>query len=287
MTQHLVNTNTSNKLTVAQYMKQPAVKSAMSNALGGDNERTFRLITQLTSVVSSNPQLAECDNATIITAGLKGESLKLSPSNEMGQYYLVPFNDSKNGRKVAQFQLGYKGYVQLAMRSGQYKHINVLEVKEGELISSDPFNEEYIFKAIQNPSERRKAKTTGYYAMIELINGFKKSIYWDKEQMEYHAMTYSKGYKAKKGYTFWEKNFDEMAKKTLLRQIISKWGVMSIDMQQAYQSDMAVINEDNSISYVDSVDFTQGNAIVGSEKEAIQEVEEVTPETENEEVSLL
>lgn len=255
MTNHLVNTSNGNSLTFAQFVKAPAVIKSINSNLGSE-EAGRRFLTAITSAVVNNPALSACDNSTIITAGLQGEALKLSPSLQMGQYYIVPFNDNKNGRVVGTFQLGYKGYLQLAMRSGQYRHINVMEVKEGELISSDPFNEEYTFKAIQNPSERRKAKTVGYYAMLELVNGFKKSIYWDKEQMEEHALTYSKGYKAKKGYTFWEKNFDEMAKKTLIRQLISKWGVMSIEMQMGYERDMTVTSDDGKIEYFDSVDLS-------------------------------
>jgi ribosomal protein S2 len=100
--------------------------------------------------------------------------------------------------------------------------------------------------------EREKAKTIGYYGMFELNNGFRKTLYWSKEKMESHALQYSKGYQAKKGYTFWEKDFDGMAFKTMLRQIISKWGVMSIELQTAFESDMAAIKEDGSKEYVDN-----------------------------------
>ena len=105
---------------------------------------------------------------------------------------------------------------------------------------------------IQNDDERVKAKTIGYYAFYENLQGFRKAMYWSKEKMEHHALQYSMGYKAKKGYTFWEKNFDEMAKKTMLRQLISKYGVMSIDLQTAYLNDMAMIKEDGSQVYVDN-----------------------------------
>ena len=110
---------------------------------------------------------------------------------------------------------------------------------------------------IQDEEERENATTIGYYAMFEYTNGFRKAIYWSKAKMEAHALKYSKGYKAKKGYTFWEKDFDGMAFKTMLRQLISKWGIMSIDMQTAIDSDMAVINEDGSRDYVDSYEETE------------------------------
>ena len=187
-----------------------------------------------------------------MAAALLGHSLKLSPSPQLGYYYLVPFNDKEAG-KVAQFQLGYKGYIQLALRSGQYKKLNVLAIKEGELEYFDPLNEEIkVNLMIDKWDEREKAPTVGYYAMFELVNGFRKAIYWSKGQMENHAITYSPGYKVKKGYTFWEKNFDAMAYKTMLRQLISKWGVMSVEMQTAFDSDMAVIHEDGSKTYVEN-----------------------------------
>ena len=172
---------------------------------------------------------------------------------QLGQYYLVPFNDRERG-KVAQFQLGYKGYIQLAIRSGQYKKLNVLAIKEGELIKYDPLEEEIEVNLIEDEEEREKAPTIGYYAFFEYTNGFKKSLYWSKAKMEAHAMKYSKGYQAKKGYTFWEKDFDGMAYKTMLRQLISKWGIMSIEMQNAIDADMAVINQDGTKTYVDTED---------------------------------
>ena len=178
----------------------------------------------------------------------------MSPSPQLGQYYMVPFNDSKRGCKVAQFQIGYKGYIQLAIRSGQYKKLNVLAIKEGELKKYDPLNEELEVQLIENEEEREKATTIGYYAMFEYLNGFRKTIYWSKEKMEAHALKYSMGYRAKKGYTFWEKDFDGMAYKTMLRQLISKWGIMSVDltMQKALESDMAVINDNGTYDYVDN-----------------------------------
>ena len=204
--------------------------------------------------MNTNPALSECTNQSILSAALLGESLKLSPSPQLGHYYMVPFND-KNKGKVAQFQLGYKGYIQLAIRSGQYKKLNVLAIKEGELEYFDPMNEEIQVSLMVNKwNEREALPTVGYYAMFELTNGFRKAIYWSKEQMEAHALTYSPGYKAKKGYTFWEKNFDAMAYKTMLRQLISKWGIMSIDMQAAFDGDMAVINEDGTKEYVENDD---------------------------------
>jgi recombination protein RecT len=195
--------------------------------------------------------LQECTNQSILSGALLGESLKLSPSPQLGQYYLVPYNDRDRG-KVAQFQLGYKGYIQLAIRSGQYKKLNVLAIKEGELVKYDPLNEEIVVNLIEDEEARENAPTIGYYAMFSYTNGFTKSLYWSKKRMEAHARKYSKGYAAGKGYTFWEKDFDAMAYKTMLRQLISKWGIMSIDMQRAIEGDMSVITENGAPVYVDN-----------------------------------
>ena len=201
-----------------------------------------------------------------------GESLNLSPSPQLGHYYLVPFND-KNKGKVAQFQLGYKGYLQLAIRSGYYKKINVLDIKEGELVKYDPLNEEIEVNLIEDEEAREKAKTIGYYAMFEYTNGFKKTLYWSKSKMQEHAKKYSQGYRAdlSKGtaYTFWSKDFDGMAFKTMLRQLISKWGIMSIEMQNAVEKDMGVINEDGSVDYVDNQNYVEQEPIINQEDKIV------------------
>lgn len=240
------------KQTLSAYLSQDAVKNKINEVIGGKNGQRF--ISAIVSATTTNPALQECSNGSILSAAMLGESLKLSPSPQLGQYYLVPFNNTKKGCKEAQFQLGYKGYIQLAIRSGQYKKLNVVAIKEGELIKFDPLNEEIEVNLIQDEEEREKAPTIGYYAMFEYVNGFRKAIYWSKAKMETHALKYSQGYKAKKGYTFWEKDFDGMAFKTMLRQLISKWGIMSIDMQTAMDSDMGVIRDDGSVDYVDYAD---------------------------------
>lgn len=237
------------RLGISAYLTADAVKNQINQVVGGKDGQRF--ISAIVSAVNTNPALQECTNQSILSGALLGESLKLSPSPQLGQYYLVPFND-KNKGKVAQFQLGYKGYIQLAIRSGQYKKLNVLAIKEGELIRFDPLNEEIEVRLIEDEEEREQANTIGYYAMFEYTNGFRKAIYWSKRKMEAHALKYSKGYQGKKGYTFWEKDFDGMAYKTMLRQLISKWGIMSIDMASAIDSDMAVINEDGTKDYVDN-----------------------------------
>lgn len=226
----------------------------MINSTLGDPKKATRFVTAISSAVATNPALQNCDAATIVSAGLLGETLNLSPSPQLGQYYLVPFNDRKNNRTTAQFQLGYRGMLQLAQRSGEYKRINAMAVKEGELIRYDAFMDEIELKYIEDEEQRQSLPTIGYFAMFEYHNGFRKVLYWSKAKMEQHALTYSQGYRAKKGYTFWEKDFDAMGIKTMLRQLLSKWGMMSLEMQKAYEADGGVVNQDGSIDYVDTVE---------------------------------
>lgn len=267
------------RLGIGSYLTGDAVKQRINHVIGGKDGQRF--ISAVVSAVQTNPALQECTNQSILSAALLGESLKLSPSPQLGQYYMVPFNDKERG-KVAQFQLGYKGYIQLAIRSGQYKKLNVLAIKAGELVKFDPLNEEIEVKLIEDEEQREAAETIGYYAMFEYTNGFRKAIYWSRNKMLAHADKYSQafskdggtvktryGEKKKVSYadyltgnydpkdawmysSFWYKDFDGMAYKTMLRQLISKWGIMSIDMASAIDADMAVINEDGTKDYVDN-----------------------------------
>ena len=264
--------------TFSAFLTSDAIKNRINAMVGGKDGQRF--ISAVISAVSVNPALTECDHATILSAALLGESLKLSPSPQLGQYYLVPFNDKRRGTKVAQFQLGYKGYIQLATRSGQYKKLNVMAIKEGELIRFDALNEEIEVKLIDDDTEREQAKTIGYYAMFEYTNGFRKAMYWSREKMIAHADKYSQAFskdavtardpkyskvsfadfeagKVKESdmwlySSFWYKDFDGMAYKTMLRQLISKWGIMSIDLQTAVVNDMAAIRDDGTVDYVDN-----------------------------------
>ena len=212
---------------------------------------------------------------------------------------MVPFND-KNKGKVAQFQLGYKGYIQLALRSGQYKKLNVLAIKEGELIRYDPLNEDIEVKLIDDEEARENAPTIGYYAMFEYLNGFRKTMYWSRNKMLLHADRYSQafskdgceittkyGKKRKVSFaeyeagnfpqndawmysSFWYKDFDGMAYKTMLRQLISKWGIMSIEMVDAMDRDMTVINEDGTVDYVETEEAPAAEPAVEAEYQEVQ-----------------
>jgi recombination protein RecT len=253
-------------------IQSDAYKNLINNTLG-DVKRSQRFVAAISSAVATNPQLQECDPGSILSAALLGEGLNLSPSPQLGQYYMVPFKRKANVNKgiseatLAQFQLGYKGYIQLAIRSGFYAKINVLDIKKGELIKYDPLLEVIEVNLIDDEIERENAETTGYYAMFEYLNGFKKTMYWSKDKMMSHADKYSQSFKKfeydrlQKGQipqsdlwkysSFWYKDFDGMAFKTMLRQLISRWGIMSTELTEAYTKDQAVIKENGEYDYID------------------------------------
>lgn len=240
-------------------------QTLINNTLG-DPQRARRFVSAITSAVAVNPALQECEAGTILAGALLGESLNLSPSPQLGQYYLVPFKSKakydRQGNLLspevvkAQFVLGYKGYIQLALRSGAYADLDVMDIKQGEYLGKDPMTGKPRFSFIEDDNERDMLETIGYMAYFEYLNGFRKVVYWSREKMLSHADKYSPAFSAKafqdiqdgkiaekdmwRYSSFWYKNFDDMAKKTLLRHIISRWGVMSIEMQTAFERDSSV-----------------------------------------------
>ena len=242
------------------------ISSKVSNILTGDKRDNF--VTSLVAAVNNNPRLLECSRDTLVSAALQGAALNLSPSPVMGQFYLVPFKDRKNDRTVCQFQIGYKGYLQLAIRTAQYRRINVIEIRQGELIGWNPMTEHMAVQIIEDDEIRTTLPVVGYYAMFELTNGFQKSIYWSRTKMEQHADRYSQAFSLSmyqklmngeisekerwKYSSFWYADFDAMAFKTMLRHLISKWGIMSTDMQTAIERDMGVLDGAGHVSYVEN-----------------------------------
>lgn len=257
------------KMPFSVAVNTPSMQKLIANALH-DPARCARFTASIVSAVSVNQALQNCDRNTVISGALLGESLNLSPSPQLGQYYLVPFNNKKKGMQDAQFVLGYKGYVQLALRSGQYKSINVEIVKQGEYKGRDPMTGDPRFQFLEDDDEWERLPVIGYMASFEYLNGFRKVLYWSKEKMMNHADRYSAAFSRKayenliagnipqgemwKYSSFWYKDFDSMAKKTMLRQLISKWGIMSTDMQSAYESDSRVIEETESGQLVPQVE---------------------------------
>lgn len=292
----LARQDQSMKLSV--YLQNDAVKKQINQVVGGKNGTRF--ISSIVSAVQSTPALQECTSPSIVNAALLGEALNLSPSPQLGQFYMVPFDNKKKGCKEAQFQLGYKGYIQLAIRSGYYKKLNVLAIKEGELVRYDPLDEEVEVNLIEDDILREEAPTMGYFAMFEYENGFRKTLYWSKKKMLAHAEKYSFAFYKNGGAkslelleqgkipekdmwkysSFWFKDFDGMALKTMLRQLISKWGIMSIDLQNAIDKDMAVIHEDGKTEYVDAVKAEDDGVVADQELNEVQEDQPAEPGTQ-------
>lgn len=298
--------NAIQKVKFSQAIQTPTYQKLVKDTLG-DPKRSARFIAAISSAVAVNKSLQACTASSILTGALLGESLNLSPSPQLGQYYLVPFKikakyDKATGETIpehhdAQFVLGYKGYLQLAIRSGYYKNINVIEIKEGELIGYDPLTETIECNLIDDFEQRESAETVGYYAHFQYLNGFEKSIYWSKQKMLSHADKYSPAFNASayeriqqgevseqdmwKYSSFWYKDFDSMAKKTLLRQLISKWGVMSLELQSAVESDNKVIERSQT-----GKDFVAVDVEEQEESNVIDNTVEETPQPENDEVNI-
>lgn len=277
-------------------MQEDSIKKLVNSTLG-DPKKAERFTAAIISSVAVNPALQECEGSTILSSALLGESLSLSPSPQLGHYYIVPFKKKGKNKepdtKVATFQLGYKGYIQLAIRSGQYKTINVINVKEGEYVYHDLLTEEVKFDFITDEDKREEAKTIGYCAVFELVNGFKKTIYWTYKKMISHADRYSPAF-SKEGYdrltkglvpfgdqwkysSYWYNDFDGMAYKTMLRQLISKWGIMSIEMQNAFENDMSFKDEMGNVNYVDNPSINYSNVSADIEVHENSNVEEFNP----------
>lgn len=238
-----------------------AIKKQMKSLLG---DKTGHFMMAIVGVVEGTPQLQDCEPQSIINSAIASATLDLPIEKNLGYAYIVPYKDK------AQFQIGYKGYIQLALRSGQYKYINSIEIKEGELESYNLLTGEFNFKFIEDINQRLEAKTIGYASYIEFTNGFRNTLYMTKEQVLDHAEKYSQSYGTdlKKGYSNsnWSKNFDAMALKTVLKLNLSKFGALSVSVQKALQIDgssIKSISEEGTINveYVDNTN--EENKIIG------------------------
>lgn len=205
-------------------------------------DRAVSFTANLAVMVSHNEQLKKCDPVTIVSAAVISASLDLPLDPNLGFAYIVPYKDK------AQFQIGYKGFIQLAWRSGQYRNINVTEVHEGELIKHDKLTGECEF----DWDAAKSNKIIGYAAYFELLNGARKTEYWDKSKVETHGKRFSQTYK--RGFGLWSDDFDSMGKKTVLKALLNRWGILSIEMQTAIKFDQGVVNdiESQDVEYVDN-----------------------------------
>lgn len=278
------------KVTFTQFIVPK--KKNIEEILG--KERTIRFISAITSAVATNPAIQECEQISVFSGALLGESLGLAHSPQLGQYYLVPFKKKfKNAdgkweqTTLAQFILGVQGWKQLAIRSGEYETLNVIPVKDGEYKGRDRWSGEPVFEFYENDELRDSKPVVGYLASFRLKNGFSKCLYRTKTDMLKHADRYSqafswKGEKTDK-YTkvsyeeflanyeklkddrlyssFWYQDFDTMACGKVLKKLIKEYGILSVDLQSAIDKDDKIINDyENNNGYVEITSSEPKNA---------------------------
>lgn len=249
------------------FLANPRTQDYLNTVLA---EKKASFVNNLTALVSNNASLQVCKPDTLMFASLKATALDLPLDPNLGFAYVLPYNDKKNGVTVAQFQMGYKGFVQLALRSGQFKTLNATEVREGELVDEDFVTGELTFQKAEN---REALPVIGYVAYFKLLNGFEKYLYMTSAEMKAHALRYSQTYK--KGYGLWADAdmFDSMAKKTVLKLLISKYAPLSVEMRDAIKADQSVMQKPDEYEYVDADEQAQPEPTEAA-KERAEEVKE-------------
>ena len=244
------NVSSVKTLGVKALIKSDAVQKSFNEVL---KDKATSFTANVLSLVNNDAYLAQSEPMSIITGAMTAATLDLPLDKNLGYAYLVPFKDYKNGNvQKAQFILGYKGYIQLAQRSGRYKALNVTPGYEGELISWNRLTEEIDF----DPEKRVSDVVIGYCGHFELLNGFKKTVYWTKQEVENHRIKHNKMKDKKTLSGVWASDYDSMACKTVLRNLLSKWGILSIEMQTAEIRDertMDLDTETNEIKIVEPV----------------------------------
>lgn len=215
-----------NQYTVKQLLSADAVKAKFDDVLG---KKAPQFTTSLINVVNSNYQLKNADANSVIASALVAASLDLPVNPSLGYMYIIPYGGT------AQPQIGYKGYIQLAQRSGQYKHLNAIPVYEGELKGWNPLTEEVVYEP--NQDRDTDDQPIGYLGYMELLNGFSKTVYWTHKQIDDHRREFSKSGGKDKPKGVWADHYDAMALKTVLRNLLTKWGPMTVDMQSADMAD--------------------------------------------------
>ncbi|QTD62673.1 recombinase RecT [Acinetobacter towneri] len=231
------------KHNAKDFFAKPMVQEKLKE-LVGKNAPAFA--TSVLQIVNSNSMLVNADPQTIFSAACMAATLNLPINNNLGFAYIVPFKNNKENKIEAQFQLGYKGYIQLAQRSGQFSRIAATPVYNGQLISENPLLG-YEFDWSVKPN----GEPIGYVAFFKLINGFTAELYMSKEEVMKHANKYSQT--AKRGFGVWKDQFEAMALKTVLKLLLSKQAPLSIDMQKAQMADQAIIRDvdKDEFDYID------------------------------------
>ncbi|WP_438423080.1 recombinase RecT [Aquimarina macrocephali] len=233
------------KLTTKQLFQGKSIQQRFEKLLG---DKAPGFISSVLQIVGSNKLLSKSDPNTVLTAAATAATLDLPINQNLGFAWIVPYKGQ------AQFQMGWKGYVQLALRTGQYKRINVTEVYESQFTSFNRLTEELI----ADFNTEGEGKVVGYAAYFSLSNGMEKTCYWTKESVIKHAKKYSQAYSSKKSPWQDKDQFDAMAMKTVLKSTLSKWGIMSIEMQTAQLVDQSVQEQEGQYNYVDNtIDIDQ------------------------------
>lgn len=267
--------NNANKPTGLQLFNQTITSPSWDKYLKDVlKERKGSFINNVTALVVNDANLQDCVPSTIVYAALKATALNLPLDKSLGMAFVIPYKNNKTGQSVAQFQLGYKGVKQLALRSGQFKIIpNATEIKEGELISRNRLSGECVFKFIEDDKMRAKAKTIGYASYFLLLNGAESTFYMSIEEMEQHALRYSQTYRSKdartKSASKWTTDFDDMAKKTVIKLNLSRNAPLSVEMQDAIKADQSVQFEENKYEYLDNNEDVQQQMIDAQKAEEV------------------
>ncbi len=236
-----------------QTITSPATQKYLTDLL---HERKGQFVSNLTALVANNANLQECEPYTLMFAALKATALNLPIEPSLGMAHVIPFKNKKRGVTEAQFQLGYKGFQQLALRTGQYKHINTTDVREGELGKRNRLTGEIEWNWIEDEAKRLETPIIGYVNYFKLLNGFESTFYMSKEEMNQHALRYSQTYRSTTPYikeqSKWSTDFDGMARKTVIKLNLSKNGVLSTELQDAILADQSVMREENKFDYIDN-----------------------------------
>lgn len=240
----------SNEITkpagVPALLKQQGIRERIEDLLGKRASSFCSTVIQM----SSQGLLSECEPRSILGAAITAATLDLSISPVLGLAYAVPYKNRKQGIYVAQFQMGYKGFIQLAQRSGKVARINEFIVGAGQLKSYNPMTGE--IEVDWNVEPKEGDKPDGYGCYLELINGFKKTVYWPYDKVYAHAMRFSQAFKAGRDCP-WKSDFDAMGLKTVIKQLLSKYAPLSIEMERAIESDQGIIDaETGKIDYEDN-----------------------------------
>lgn len=249
-----------NLATFNKTITDPRTQEYLGQVLG---EKRSSFVNNLTALVANNKALQECEPVTTMYAAIKATALDLPLDQNLGFAYVIPYKNNREGKTEAQFQMGYKGYIQLAMRSGQFRTINVRDVREGEIVDEDFVSGELKFSKL--PADKRgAAPIVGFVAYFELNNGFRKMSYWTVEELKAHGLRYSQTYASKKDFiresSKWSTDFEAMASKTVLKLLLAKYAPLSVEMRDAVKIDQAVIRSDNEIAYVDRPEVEEQTA---------------------------